>query len=64
MNTNPSAETLATHMKHLEAMYFNGHSAADRKDYIDNVERTEGRFFASWLRAEFAKWWEGRPKCK
>jgi len=64
VNTSPASETLARHLKHLEGMYFNGRDAQQRKEYIDNVEREEGRFMGSWLRAEFAKWWEVRPKCK
>jgi hypothetical protein len=60
MNTSPASEVLAAHLKELESMYFKGKSSADRKEYIDNVERKEGRFMASWLRAEFGKWWAAK----
>jgi hypothetical protein len=31
-----------------------------RAEYIAAVERAEGRFYAKWLREDFAKWWETR----
>lgn len=59
MNTQGTAlATLKAHMDRLKDMYYAGRSSDDRRQYIDNVTRSEGAFMGSWLKAEFAKWWD------
>lgn len=44
---------LPLHMEHLKRTP----GSADRRAYIDGVERKEGSEAAHKLKAEFAKWW-------
>ena len=45
-----------THNRHMENLR-NTRTTADRREYIDGVMRSEGRFAANWLRDDFAAEW-------
>lgn len=49
----PETETHNRHMKNLR----NIRTTADRREYIDGVMRSEGKFAANWLRDDFAAEW-------
>jgi hypothetical protein len=53
MNTTPSNESLERHMEALKGM----RDTQQRREYIDAVQRKEGKFEAAWLKDEFARWW-------
>jgi hypothetical protein len=45
----PETESHKRHMEQLRAI----RTTAARREYIEGVERAEGRFAANWLRDEF-----------
>ena len=53
MNTNPSKESLDRHMEALKGM----RDTQQRREYIEAVARSEGKFEASFLKDQFAHWW-------
>lgn len=53
MNTHPESES---HLRHMEALK-RITDTNQRREYIEGVQRAEGRFAASWLKDEFARWW-------
>lgn len=55
-NAAQSAVALPLHLSHLKRTP--GH--ADRRAYIETVERKEGKDAADKLKAAFTSWWEDR----
>jgi hypothetical protein len=49
------------HLKHVENLKTIP-GTSDRRAYIETVERKEGRFYADWLRDDYAAWHKTRPK--
>lgn len=60
----PAVRAHQAHMDRLKEMYRLGRSAADIKDYIDNVRRTEGKVRGAYLHSEFGKWWLAQQEVK
>lgn len=53
MNTKPESESHERHMEALKRI----RDTQQRREYIETVRRAEGKFAASWLEDEFARWW-------
>ena len=48
----PATEAHLQHIENLKTIP----ATADRRAYIETVERKEGRFYADWLRDDYAAW--------
>lgn len=59
MNTKgPATEAHERHMAELKRK-----SKPDaRRDYIAEVRRTEGHFYAKWLSDDYSQWWQDQQK--
>ena len=60
----PAQETHDRHVSNLKEKYRLGCKTSDIKDYIEGVERAEGKFCAKWLRDDFGAWWKDQQKEK
>lgn len=54
MKTEGTAnEALSRHLETLKGI----RDTQQRRDYIEAVQRNEGKFAANWLKDEFSAWW-------
>lgn len=56
--TGPANESHQRHMDNLKGM----RTTQERREYIDAVERNEGKFAGKWLREDFVLWWTSRTR--
>lgn len=54
----PSTEAHELHMEAIKRIT----STKGRREYIDDVRRSEGNFAAKWLSDDFAAWWASGKK--
>lgn len=59
MNTAGTANARhAAHLDHIKTLA----SAEERRAYIEDVRRDDGRFFSEWLSEDFTTWWASNRK--
>lgn len=56
--TGPANDKLERHLETLKGI----RDTQKRREYIEAVERSEGKFSANWLKDEFANWWWSQQK--
>lgn len=54
----PATEAHIQHIENLKTIP----ATAERRSYIETVERKEGKFFADWLRDDYAAWHKASRK--
>ena len=59
MNTE-NTPAMQAHRRHMETLTSVPRSAAQVREYIEEVRRTDGAYYAKWLRDEYAKWKAGQ----
>lgn len=52
---NTKGPTTEDHERHMETMKRIG-TTQGRREYVDGVMRSEGKFAAKWLTDDYAKW--------
>lgn len=52
----PTPKATEAHSHHLETLTAMPRASAQVEQYIQEVHRTEGPFYAKWLRDDYAKW--------
>lgn len=54
----PATEAHERHMAQLKRL----NRSDERREYIANVRRAEGGFYAKWLEDDYAQWWADNQK--